>query len=133
VRTSGAEAKRRLVGRKGTAGERDVDLVVQASRGENTPAWITRSYFSCRRDGTAMDPPLLQGSTDGTRAVDPIGTAIVLLLVVLGAYAARQSWQQYRTGDPRLRWVVAAGLGVSIAVLGTVSLLLDLAAVLGLL
>mgnify|MGYP000462192464 FL=1 len=31
-----------------------------------------------------MDPPLLQGSIDGTRAVDPIGTATVLLLVVLG-------------------------------------------------
>jgi hypothetical protein len=76
--------------------------------------------------------PLQQTSVDTTGAFDPIGTAVVLLVTVLGAYAARQSWQQYQQ-DVRLRWVIAGGLGVSLAVLGTVSLLLDLAAVLGLL
>lgn len=77
--------------------------------------------------------PLQQQPVGAPGDVDPLGTAVVLLVTVLGAYAARQSWRQYRAGDTRLRWVVAGGLGTSIAVLGTLSLLLTLAGALGVL
>lgn len=77
--------------------------------------------------------PLQQGPMAATGAFDPIETIVVLLVTMLGAYAARQSWLQYQAQDFRFRWVVAGGLGVSLAVLGAVSLLLNLAAVLGLL
>lgn len=76
--------------------------------------------------------PLQQGPIAATGTFGPIETILVLIVTVLGAYAARQSWLQYQTQDSRLRWVVAGGLGICLAILGVVSLLLELAVVLGL-
>ena len=77
--------------------------------------------------------PLQQAPIAATGTFDPIETILVLLVTVLAAYAARQSWLQYQAQDSRLRWVVAGGLGVTLAILGVVSLLLELAVVFDLL
>jgi hypothetical protein len=91
----------------------------------------TRSYFARRWDDLAMVIPLQQQPIGATEVFDLLWTAVVLLVTVLGAYAARQSWLQFQAGDTRLRWMVTAGIGTSLAILGTLSLLRTLAAALG--
>lgn len=76
----------------------------------------------------------LQITEEASGEFDPIGTAIVLVLIVLFAYAAYWAWTRAdtRTGIKMWGYRGAAGISGFLAFLMVISLLLNLAAAVGL-
>lgn len=77
---------------------------------------------------------LLQTVTEeATGEFDPIGTIVVLILIVLFAYAAYWAWVRAdtRTGIKMWGYRGVAGITGGLAILFVISLLLNLAAAIG--
>lgn len=79
-------------------------------------------------------PYPLQQSVEASREFDPVGTLVVLVIMILSAYAARAGWRRYRggAGVRAYGWLVVAAIGGLVAVLTAVSFLVNIGAAFGL-
>lgn len=75
---------------------------------------------------------VLQQSVEATGTFDPVGTVVALLILVLGAWAARAGWRRYQAGagTRSYGWLALAGIAGFVAVITAVSFLLNIAAAL---
>ena len=78
--------------------------------------------------------PLQQQTVDATGEFDPVGTLVVFVILLLSVYGVRVGWLHYQaqTGVRAYAWLVLVIIGAFIATIMAISLLLNIAAALGL-